>query len=200
MRARVPSAFLAAFVLISIHAPAQTRVQQQSVDFSGMATVTRPVDKTYPVSGAARVFISNQYGTVRVVPWGERVVRVQALIRVGAETTAEAERFAQQIDVNGAHVGDRIEVRTRYHNVPIGKSTDLEISVPSDASIEVENEFGDVYVEGLAGDVTLDVRFGEIGLRNIQGAVRVQAKGQFRLTAQRLSGGGTFVLRSLSAR
>ncbi len=193
-----PQVLLALFI-VATASHAQPGVQQQSVDFSGMASVTRTVDKTYPVIGAASVFVSNQFGTVRVVPWGERVVRVQGQIRVGAETPAEAERYAQQIDVDGAHIGDRIEVRTRYPNVAIGKSTDLEISVPSDASVEIVNEFGDVYVEGLAGGATLNVRFGQIGLKNIQGMVRVQAQGRFKLTAQNVTGGGVFVLRSTEA-
>lgn len=196
----LPAAAILSFIT---SADAQDSIRQQSLDFGGLPSVTRPVDKSYPVSGPARIFVSNRYGVVRIVPWSDRVVRVQAQIRVGADTAEHAEEFAQAIDVFGAHVGDGIDIRTRYPEADpqrkIGFGTDLEVSVPSDSSIEIENAFGDVFVSGITGAVSIDARFGEIGLRDLAGAVRVQARGQFKLVANKLTGGGTFFLRNTDA-
>lgn len=204
MRLPVLTASFAVCLVCANLAVAQNSVQQQSVDLSGMATVTRPVDKTYPVTGPARVYIANHAGTVRIVPWNERVVRVQAQIQVGAPTAAQAERFAQSVDVDGNHVGDRIEIRTRYPEADpkneVGYGTNLEVSVPEDASVEIHNAFGDIYVRGINGDVSITARFCAIDLRNLRGTVRVQAKGPLPLVAENLSGGGTFVLRSTDAK
>jgi len=175
----------------------------ENVDLSGLATVTRFVDKTYPVSDDAQVFISNQFGSVRVVAWDEPIVRVTAELRVGARTSHQAHAFAQATRIAGNHVGERIEVRTEYPPTPggeeFGYATDMEISVPATAQLELENMYGDVSVEGIHGPVTIDARFGIVELRDLDSAVRVRAKGQFPLIAERLRGGGTFTLRSTQA-
>ncbi len=206
---RTRSSFAAAIYALVIQiASAQepAAVPRRSVDLTGLAQATRPVSATYPVSGPARVFISNQFGAVRVVPWEEQIVRVSAEIRVGAETTAIAEQLAQLVEVTGNHVGDRIEVRTKYPAVEppskVGFGTELEVNVPATASVEIVNVFGDVFVRGLKGDLTVDARYGIVDLRDLSGAVHVQARGgqeQFPLVAEDLHAGGTFTLRSTEA-
>jgi DUF4097 and DUF4098 domain-containing protein YvlB len=184
-------------------ARAQEPARHTSVDLSGLDQVTRPVSNTYPVSGPARIFVSNQFGTVRVVPWGEQIVRVTAEIRVGAETTAMAERFAQRVEVTGNHVGDRIEVQTKYPPAEppakVGYETNIEINVPASASVEIVNTFGDVFVRGLKGDLSVDARFSIVDLRDLSGTVRVRTRGQSTLVAEDLHAGGVFVLRSTEA-
>ncbi len=179
---------------------------RKTVDLTGLAQATRPVSATYPVTGPAKVFISNHSGAIRVVPWDEQVVRVSAQISVGAETTAMAERLAQLVEVTGNHIGDRIEVRTKYPTVDppsnVGFGTEIEVNVPATASVEIVNEFGDVFVRGLKGDLTVDARFGIVDLRDLSGAVRVQARGgqeQFPLIAENLHAGGVFTLLSTEA-
>ncbi len=196
----------AALCLVTRTALAQPTPQAPTVDLSGLAQATRPVSATYPVSGAAQVYISNRYGTVRVTPWGEQLVRVSAEIKVGAETTAMAEQLAQQVNVTGSHAENRVEVKTTYPQLePITKAgfiTDIEVNVPASASVDIENEWGDIFVRGLQGSLTINARFGIVDLRDLHGPVRVQARGgrwQFPLIAEDLHAGGTFTLRSTEA-
>lgn len=201
---RTRTLLIAALCLIAHSATAQPTGQAPTVDLSGLAQATRPVSATYPVSGASQVFISNRYGAVRVTPWNEQLVRVSAEIKVGADTTAIAEQLAQQVNVSGSHTGDRIEVQTRYPTVEppttAGFITEIEVNVPAAASVEVVNVFGDVFVRGLKGSLTVNARFGIVDLRDLHGPVRVQARGgQLPLIAEGLHAGGTFTLRSTEA-
>lgn len=196
--------FVAALCLIVRTVAAQPTAQAPTVDLSGLAQATRPVSATYPVSGAAQVFISNRYGAVRVTPWGEQLVRVSAKIKVGADTTAIAEQLAQLVNVSGTHTGDRVDVRTQYPTVEppttAGFITEIEVNVPANASVEIVNVFGDVFVRGLKGDLIVNARFGIVDLRDLHGQVRVQARGgQLPLVAEDLHAGGTFTLRSTEA-
>lgn len=201
---RIPAATLLLLFGLALDAfPQESRVYQ-NVDLSGLATTTRLVDKSYPVSGDAQIYVHNQFGAIHIVPWSEPVVRVTAEIRVGAENATQAERFAQSIEVKGNHVGNRIEIRTSYpqFRAPpknLGYTTNLEISVPAGSTLDVSNTFGDVFARGLRGDVAIDARFGIVDLRDMHGEVRVRAKGQFPLIAQALHQGGTFILRSTEA-
>lgn len=197
---------LAALCLIVRTAAAQSTNQTPTVDLSGLAQATRPVSATYPVSGAPRVFISNKFGSVRVTPWNEQLVRVSAEIKVGADTTAIAEQLAQQVNVTGSHADDRVEVKTAYPNleptIKAGFITDIEVNVPANASVNIMNEWGDVFVRGLKGSLTVKAKFGIVEVRDLHGAVHVQASGgllQLPLIAEDLHAGGTFTLRSTEA-
>ncbi len=175
----------------------------EGVDLSGLATATRRVDKTYPISNSPSVSIENKYGAISVSTWPNPLVRVVARIRVGAETRQAAERFSQAIEVLGNHVGDRVEIRTVYPvgDAPdsLGYSVDLEVKVPAETELTMENVFGDCHVQDLRGDVAVDSRYGVVTLSNLSGNVRVRAKGAFPLTARKLTGGGSFTLRSTQA-
>ena len=175
----------------------------QGVDFTGLATFQRVVEKTYPVAGAADLFVAHQSGAIHILAWDQQVVRVKANITVGAENAIQAERLAQKVEIAGNHVGDRVEVRTVYPpigpNADRGYTADLEISVPRNSRVTLENAFGDILVKGISGDVSLDSRYGIIDLIDLSGVVRVRAKGEFPLRAVGLHKGGSFFLRSTEA-
>lgn len=182
---------------------AQAPSSDRGVDLSGFQTSTRAVDKTYPVGEAPEVFVSNRFGAIRVVAWDNPLVRVTAQIEAGAENPVQAQRFAQAIEIAGNHIGDRVEIRTVYPTVEegskVGYSVDLEISVPTNTTLVLENTFGDITVRGLDGEVSIDSRYGFVELHDLKAPVRVRAKGEFPLVADRLGAGGNFVLRSTQA-
>lgn len=184
-------------------ASSETGSQVKGIDFTGLSTATRRVDKTYPISGEPAVSIANKYGAITVSTWSNPLVRVTAHIRVGAETPQAAQRFAQAIEVAGNHVEDRIEIRTVYPasdvSGKLGYTVDLDVKVPAEAHVTLENVFGDCRVQDLQGDVAIDSRYGAVTLSNLSGDVRVRAKGAFPLTAHRLTKGGSFTLRSTQA-
>ncbi len=174
-------------------------------DLTGKVLFERTLDKSYPVSGEdAELFVSNQFGAIRVSTWDNPVVKVEGIIRVGAENMMQAERYAQTIAIEGNHIGTRVEVRTVYPDGRPGGSiggygVELRITAPREISLTIENRLGDCYVRDVANDVTLDVAYGVIGLTNIGGVARVRAKGDFPLQVSGLPMGGTFFLRSSQA-
>ena len=184
-------------------AAAQDAQSVQGIDLTGLATFTRTVEKTYPITSVAEIFVAHEFGTLRVEAWDEQVVRVSAEIVVGAENAIQAERFAQEIAIAGNHIGDRLEVRTVYPRAEgpskPGYTANLTISVPRDSTLKLENTFGDIYVRGTRGDVVVDSRFGVVDLSDLSGSVRVRAVGEFPLRATRMANGGTFFLRSTQA-
>ena len=194
--------FLAHFFILS-SVCAQDARSVQGVDFTGLATFQRVVEKTYPVADGAHLVVTHRFGAIRVLGWDQQVVRVRAHITVGAENAIQAERFAQKIQIAGNHIGDQVEVRTIYppieENARRGYTVDLEISVPRKSRLTLDNTFGDILVKGTRGDVTLDSRYGIIDLIDLSGVVRVRAKGEFPLRAVGLHNGGKFFLRSTQA-
>ncbi|MFP6581188.1 MAG: DUF4097 family beta strand repeat-containing protein [Candidatus Hydrogenedentota bacterium] len=170
------------------------------IDLTGMVVFTREVENHYPITGSGQLFVSNQFGAIRVSTWDNPVINMKAVIRVGAENLMQAERFAQTISVEGSHVDDRVELRTVYPDVDdassVGYTVELQITVPSTITLAAENRFGDIFVSNVNGQVNINSSYGAIGLQNLGGRVHVRAKGDFPLEVRGLPSGGTFFLRS----
>lgn len=181
-------------VLRAFEAPAETN----GIDLTGLAKAARSVEENYPVTGAPEVSISNTFGRIEVDVWDNRVVRVVAQINVGAETPAAAAELLRQVEVEVLQKDNRLAIAT--HTPEVCECTiDFKVDLPRDASVLLDNFFGDTFVTGVEGNVVLDSRYGIVGLEDIEGTVRVRAKGEFLLTARRLAQGGVFVLRGARA-
>lgn len=173
------------------------------VDLTGLVVHTRTLDSHYPVSGNAHLFVSNQFGAIRVSTWDNPLINMKAIIRVGAENEMKAKRFAQSISVEGSHVDDRVALRTVYPKVEdpasLGYTVELQISVPPSIAVTTRNRFGDTSITGVQGAVVVDSSYGAVDLSRLGAHAQVRAKGEFPLTVNGLPQGGTFFLRSTKA-
>lgn len=176
-------------------------VERLGIDLTGMTTVTRAFDSTYPVSHSPHVSITNRYGPVQVSTWDNAVVRVRATMIVGAKEIDLAEAFAEAITIEVDNESERIAITTAYPSVRIkgeigGYGVEYEVFIPRDASLEVRNDWGDTRVQGVGGPLTLHSSFGAVELHDLGGFVRVIASGEEdRLVADGLRRGGFFLMR-----
>ncbi|MCP4641970.1 MAG: DUF4097 domain-containing protein [bacterium] len=160
-------------------------------------------DESYEVRPACLVSIANEFGHIRFDTWDTPVVRVQATLKVGAQSLPLAGEILEQTGIDVDHDKDNVEVRlTRPTTIDAGGvsiSVDYTITVPQSARILCENYFGDTYVHGVGGSVGIESRFGTVDLRNLAGEVNVRASGggEYTLKAHGLRRGGTFDLRSM---
>lgn len=200
-----PAAFLLA-VALPLAAAGQSDPEGpdiEEVDFSGLATVTRDFDGSWPVPPGAEITVANGYGDIRVRAWNDAVVRLTAKIAVGSRDRAAAFDFAENTQIRVNRDENRLEIATVYPNAdktqPIGYSADLELLVPQDSNVVLSNYFADTSVDGVGGELAIDSRYGIVRIRDIGGLVRVRSKGEFPLIAERLRSGGVFVLRGAQA-
>jgi DUF4097 and DUF4098 domain-containing protein YvlB len=172
----------------------------------------------YPVPAGAALEVRNAFGAVRVKK-GEPG-QVQVLLRkvVFRRTEEEARAFAQGIRLNGVEDGKTLRLSTNRGELEqgpeheqVGFETHLEVVVPPETAVMVENEHGEVEVVDAAradvkssfdtvrvarisGAVTVDARHGEVEvgevggdltLSNRHGRVGVRdVKGQTRVDAE----------------
>jgi len=158
----------------------------------------------YPVGPAPTVAISNEFGTIRVQTWDNRVVQVSAEIRAGADSEALAEEIAQGVQVSVAADQELVEVRSflpemRRDASMVSISVDYTITVPAAAHIVTDNAFGDTVIHGIHGLVAVEAQYGSLELENIRGRVKARMRGEFTLQAANLAQGGAFDLRGTQA-
>ncbi len=159
----------------------------------------RQSTERYPVAPTAAIAVYNEFGPVRVTAWDERVAEVRVRIRARAETDAAAQELAEAVQVNVAHADDRLELRTVLPKRPespeyVSMQVEYQIMAPRDASVRVRNFFGDSFIEGFQGEVTVDAQYGAVELTALAAPAHVTSHGEFPVKVRELSQGGVFDL------
>ncbi|HEX4074718.1 MAG TPA: DUF4097 family beta strand repeat-containing protein [Candidatus Acidoferrales bacterium] len=111
------------------------------------------------------VAIHNPSGTVTVRAWTKSEVMV-----VAERTTTESE-------VDATQTGNRIDVVTRPVSetaAPGDLRTDLEISVPQDAELEIHDDAGGVNVSNVLGDMNVETIAAGVDLEDAAGYLTVK--------------------------
>lgn len=162
-------------------------------------TFTRRFDERYPVGSAPVIDIANEFGEIRVETWANEVVQVIADISVGADSTDDAKKLAEAIDIAVTPSNGRLEVRTRFPDSrPEGGNVFMTVNysliVPADSSLSAENFFGDTFVRGLGGPIGIQSEFGIVDIRDAASPVQVRARGPFAVDVYNLRQGGSFEL------
>ncbi len=188
----------------SLFAPKLAPMDEYRVDpFSGLTKVSRNVNNAYPARKDVAVSVTNEFGSIRVQAWDNPVVKVEAVITVGAGDPETAGRILAGVEAAAVEAAGTLDVRSRIPDVRALGTVVVEVNyvltVPRGASLNCSNTFGDTSLQGLSGAVALDARYGVVDLRDLAGPVTVRAQGEFPLTAQGLRQGGGFVLRGTQA-
>jgi DUF4097 and DUF4098 domain-containing protein YvlB len=139
-----------------------------------------PVDQKRPAAPDAKVSIENMSGSVKVTGWGQAEVQVKGTVGEGAE-----------LSFDGPAQNLKIEVEAEHGN-PMGIKSDLEVFVPTGASVSIEGFSAAISVAGVAGSVSAETVNGSITqtgpakgveLQSVNGSIDV-TKGGGRVQAE----------------
>ncbi len=140
-------------------------------------------EETQAVAAQAPVDVVNAFGSVRVVAGGPGTVTVRIRKVVFRPTQAEAAEFAQRIRVVLTPEGGRLRVTTNREQLEqerrdrrqIGFETHLELTVPADTPLVVNNDHGAIDASGVA-QADLTGSFDDLRAERIAGAVKAQVR------------------------
>lgn len=162
-------------------------------------TRTRTLEERHPTGPSPVVALSSAFGEIRVDTWNERIVQVAAEITVGADTPETAERVLAAIAVQTQPGEDVVQVKTalpetRGEKGRVVITVNYRVTVPRQASVVLDNFFGDVRMDGVGGRAAVEAQYGAVDIRRAGGVVRVRAQGEFPVIAEDLAQGGVFQL------
>ncbi len=165
---------------------------------------TRNFSETYPVGPTPIVSVSNQFGEIRVNTWDDRVVQVNAVITAGAESAEVAASLVQGVQVQSAHTGDLVEIRTQYPETKpemgyVAMAVNYTVTIPKTASLVTDNFFGDTFAQNIGGLLAVEAQYGLVDISGITGNVKVRTHGEFPVKAKNLAQGGVFQLHNAQA-
>ncbi len=150
--------------------------------------MSETIEKTFPVSGPARLNLSNICGSVEIRPGEENAIQVTAVKQTGSGDAGRTlVEMTQQVD-------GTVSVVTRYPdgawNWLFGAHpclVDYVVTVPRRSSVKVSGVSSELDVQGLEGEFNFRSVSGEISLRDLTGPVSLRTVSG-KVQGERLSG------------
>jgi DUF4097 and DUF4098 domain-containing protein YvlB len=150
-----------------------------------------PVDESRPAAADGVVSIENMMGSIRVIGWAEKQVKVTGTLGEGVE--------GLEVDTTGDRT--RIEVKYPHHSGRTewnhrDQETNLEIKVPAGSDVRVEGVNLGVDVAGVTGELDLQSVNGNLAVRGepkevktstVNGTVTLHAAAH-RISAETVNG------------
>ncbi len=139
--------------------------------------LSKKVYRTYAAFRDTRTEITNKYGMVHINTWNKDSVMFEVTMIVRAKDEYKTKKLMNEIDVSFVQSSHFIVAKTLFLNSSrnmvndftgsvIGQEKNIEINyivfLPSGANLKVENKFGDIYCDDLAGNVTIDLSYGSL--------------------------------------
>ena len=125
-----------------------------------------------------RVLIESFRGNARIIGTNEAVVRAGGREAVRSFQQPDADKANKQTPLELIRQGDEIIVRTNQDRVSdrMRVTSDLEITVPADASVEAHGRAGDFDIQNVNGSVDISSDNAGVKLENIGGNARIDLR------------------------
>lgn len=140
----------------------------------GYKVVTQRESKSFTVSGSPRVNIMTFDGPIKVHGWDKAEVSYTATKQGGDEDEL------QRIDIETEQQGSAVSIIAKSDEDSGAAS--LEVYVPRKTTLHVSSNDGELYLEGVSGDLTLRTGDGAIKVSNGSGQLKVNTgDGEIRI-------------------
>jgi DUF4097 and DUF4098 domain-containing protein YvlB len=148
-------------------------------------------DQRAPAPKGVRLVVENLRGNVRVVGADTQEVTVGGRKSVRALTEADAARAARQSEIEISSIAGQIVVRTNQDRVTGDQriTSDLEMTVPREASLEIRGRYGDFDISNIGGPVEITSDNAGVRLENLGSTIRLNLQRGDVLRASNIKGG-----------
>ena len=131
------------------------------------------INKSYPINASTVLKVSNQFGEVHLEKWDKQELKVKIEIIVNGKTEDRARQMLDKINV-AISEGSTMSFVTEMNGNMNSKNDEsfkinYWINMPSTNKIDIENKFGDTYIDDWKGDAEIEVGYGNLKTMNFEG-------------------------------
>lgn len=139
---------------------------------------------------APRLVLENFRGDAKIVGTDSNEVTVSGHKSIRAFESVDADRANARTPVEVVNRGNSVVIRCNQDKAdsrtPV--TTDLEISVPKGASVEVTGQSGDFDISSISGDVDISTDDGGVRLQDIGGNVKIDTRRSDLIRCENVNG------------
>jgi cellobiose-specific phosphotransferase system component IIB len=127
-------------------------------------------NEKYDVDKGANLVIQDKFGDIHCQAWDESSVSVKVTVKVDASSQEKADKVFDKIDITltGSHT--KVEGKTSVGNISNANySIDYEIHMPRWINIDLDNQFGNIYLDETDGTAKIDLQYGDMEANSFNG-------------------------------
>ncbi|SMC66007.1 hypothetical protein [Moheibacter sediminis] len=133
------------------------------------------LEKTYNVNSNANLNINNKYGNVTMTTWDKNVIEIRVEIKVDGRDNNAVKEKLNSITVDFSGNLSNVSAITKINNIKGGKKTNISIhysvKLPKTNSIELRNQYGNLFLDELKGSSNINVDYGNITIGKLHNAL-----------------------------
>ena len=144
--------------------------------------VTKVVEKELPYAEGQQIRVIAQKADVTLKGWNRSTVSVRLRLvakhpdRAVAEREVAYHQYTLQPNGSDIELSNRFVIPQRAGKLQSQLKAIYDVSVPTNALIQLANSFGDVRLSNLSGDVTVKFEFGKLSLDDMNGKLTVTSE------------------------
>jgi len=150
-------------------------------------TDTKYVTRTFPVNRETNIEVSNKYGMITIETWNSDSVKFMISASATASTNLDVAQSLSNIDFQFINTAHYVMAKTLFLNPTrviindlksiFSKSNSMNIEykiyVPKTVNLTIENKFGDIYANTLAGSVSVMLSYGKLKMYQVDGQLNL---------------------------
>lgn len=132
---------------------------------------TKSYNATYDVVKGAELAIKNKFGKINCQAWDESRVTISVTVTVDASTEEKAQKVLNKITVELTGNQNRVEGTTSVGSINNGDfSIDYQVRMPRWINLDLNDQFGDIYIDESEGTAKIDLEYGALGAKSFKGS------------------------------
>ncbi len=139
-------------------------------------TLERTINKNFPLNPKGKITIDNSYGVVKLNSWDKNEVAIEVVIKVKGANKARAAELLDKIEINFDSSASNVYASTLlpdsrqawWKSFSFFGSNNLDYSInylvqmPKTAALDIENEYGNIYIDETEGATHLVCAYGRL--------------------------------------
>ena len=145
------------------------------------------LSREFPVTRETTLEIQNKYGKIEVVNWEKDMVQIDVEIRVSESSASKLKKLKDDISIDFTGTKSYIIAKSKFKSESKRLASELKsvshtltgsnkhveidylISMPAYMDLELNNKFGDIYMDDHSGDLKISLSNGAIKANRLNG-------------------------------
>lgn len=148
---------------------------------------TERIERAFRASNSTTIDVQNKYGMVHVETWKKDSVKISIDFRVEANSQEKLENVKSSILFDFTPSKYKIQAHTTFTKargiitgfvdafVPSTQVViDYTVFIPEKATLQIKNKFGNIYIDELGGDVSIELGNGDLTANRLKGKTNLK--------------------------
>ena len=142
---------------------------------------SKKIQKKISVNADALVTINNKYGNLTITTWDKNTVEIEVIITVKGNDLDAVERKLESIHIDFNATKFQVDATTVFKKNKsrwswwkgsnnISYKVNYRVKMPQSNSVDLNNEYGNIYLDVLAGKANINCDYGKIDIGELNGS------------------------------